>query len=440
MHRSTCHSLGTLVWLLAASATSARAQTPTFAPVEVGTGPLLFLVHPEDAQGRPAYGPDRLEVLYVLDPTLGRPPRPVWRGHGARPSPLVRLGADLVAFDYLDRVWLVEPSTGRVTPAVATERETELVRVDGATLVVAERLVRRPSGLRLRTATPGGPTETLDEHEAQRLFVVDLATRAATPLGDSPVERVLGFEGGAVWAISSGPVDAPSQDRHVVRLRGEATERLMPFAPEWVTRETEWSVSPTGRWLALGLLDAGHDYHSERELVVYDLVEHRVALERARVAVTPFDPQGGNGPRLAVWWTDDATLATFSGAKWAGWDLRTGGAVQVVIGGPDTPSPVAEAGEYELGRRLYQPLPGGPRGAFDLEHGLVRFRGDPTPVIDVLDRDRRTQVGRVAVDDAGEWAVSCDAAGTFLVDGRTKVRVNLLPGGSYELVWLSRWP
>jgi hypothetical protein len=144
VHRVPCRSLGALAWLLAASATSARAQAPTFAPAEVGSGPLLFFVHPEDAQERPAHGAERLEVLYVLDPTLGRPPRPVWRGQGPRPSPLVRLGADLVAFDYLDRVWLVEPSTGRVTPALATERETELVRVDGATLVVAERLMRRP--------------------------------------------------------------------------------------------------------------------------------------------------------------------------------------------------------------------------------------------------------------------------------------------------------
>lgn len=411
---------GALAFLLAASV---HAQAPTFAPAEVGAGPLLCFFHPEDAEGRPDQGRDRLEVLYVVDPTLARPPRPVWRGDTCRPAPLARLGQDLVAFEHQERVWLVEPSSGKTTPALSTERETELVRVDGATLLVAERLV--PQATTWRTG-----------EARQRLFTVDVATRAATPLGEGPVERVLGFEGAAVWAIASSTVVGGG--RHIIRIRATATELLVPLGPEWNASGTTWAVSPRGRWLALGL-QRGEEY-GERTLVVHDLVEGRVTLEEPSISVINPDPNGSALPYLAVWWSADSTLATFSGTDWAGRDLVTGQPVQVGLTG-SAPSPVAPAEEHQPWRRFDRTLPAGPRGCFDLEHGLVRFRGDPTPVIDVLDRDdRRVQVGRVAVDDAGEWAVSCDPAGTFLIDGRSRARVGLLPGWSHDHVWLPRWP
>jgi len=396
--------------------TPAYCGEPQFRAVTVGNGPLLFVTHPERVDGA------RLETIYVVDPAAEQEPQMLWQGDVPTPEPVGRLGRDTVLIRQMFQLFVLDLAQGTHSAILPNDNQTKLVAIDHGKVFFLERAIADPlRGYKLRS---GKNNETVVKdyyRPCDRLYSFDVSgIEPAKLVTGTKIERVLAKDHEGFWVITAG------DDRALARIQLNGTvERIIPFDSHWVAPDTKHEFSPDGKYLALALLHDEHDFHSERELIVIDLAEKRVAYSAERTSVENWDEYSGGGPWLDIRWLDETRLSFgmfFSQVV----DIKRG-------------SPLSRSEATRIRKKV--PVEREPErktvGCFDHRFGLLYFKGRGTPVASVLD-DRNVRVTDLAISPEGEWAafVSPRDRDTYIVDGKHKQKSLLLSGWSYDITWL----
>ena len=397
----------------------------TFKPIALEKdGPLLFFVRPEDAEGRPySIESSRTEVLYVFSPANHDQPQPIWRGDVPVPELLARLNQRQVLLDYKQRLFVLHLDTGVVAPMLDGEDQTEIVEAKSGRVLFLHRSVPQTSfGSTLET-NAGGAT-VIKEYYRPRDFIYawDIATRSEPELlSESPIEKVLHVDEHSIWAITA------DDDRKLCKIpkHGGGTDVVHSLDNHLVASETYCHFSPNQRYLALTYLNDQHDFHKERELIVIDLEAKRIVCSVEKV--TPLFPTYALAPFLRVAWLDESRLS-YGYDRPIVLDVSNGARVEE-----------DQANTNIRQRTGLVPLKRTTIGYFDREHGLLYYRGEEKPVVNVLDDENpHAQIREMAICPQGNWAafLSPQDPNTYIVDGRNRKKELLFPGWSHSLTWL----
>lgn len=417
---------------VAAQAVGAPLAGLTFRPVEVSHGELLFLVHPETAEGVPNGGSgDRFEVLYLHDPSAGWDrPKVLWHGEGnVAPRPLARMSRDVVLMDFEDRAFFLTLSTGAVAPLLRTDDETKVLLVDESKVYFLHRTIPDTS--------PGAfhweKRRWLYDRPADFLMMT-AANQSDRPVRLAPekIERVLAITENTFWVVTAG------RRRHLARITERGSELIAPWNKHWIAPLATIYLSPDQLRLAVEMCHDLHDF-SVREVVVVHLPSRRVCFSRSNVGVAIF---GSAHQVLPMRWKGPTHLCIYETSfrhpeEEANWVVMD--AFGRLIEFDDEQGREISDGK---GVSFYADAPPDPPsreriGAFDREFGRLYFAGEQEPVISLV-RDDGVEVDDVTVSPSGNWAVASGTthAGTTLINGRRRSTSGLLRGGSYDHMWL----
>ena len=396
-------------------------------PVQVGPGPLLFFMHPEDEDGQSVpSGYARFNVAYVYDPAHDRPPQEFWRGNPTNliPRPIARPKANLLVCEQSDRACIVEFDSGNKTPLLNTTDRTEVIEVkDGVVFFLDHKLTDALGSIQL-DHLPDGTTITKNYFRPRDWLYVRDVTPSAQPkrVGEIEIERLLSVNEQGLWVVTTG------SDRKLARIRRDGTiDEIMVFDSHWVARESHAELSPGGKLLSLALLHDQHDFWKERELLVFDLAAKKVVLSKAHLAATA----AWSSSYLDVEWLDETRLWCSGLPEPGVLDVQSDVLVDVQTAerlfDKVRPSNVAE-GRTQV-------------GYFETAVGLLYFKGDDKPVASMLEGGATSGITHVNdLDNSpdGVWAAFSSPVDnvTYLVDGRNKRKSLLMSGWSHEIHWL----
>ena len=383
-------------------------------PVSIDHGPLLFFVQ---------YNTDQAS-LYVADPTIEQQPQLLWRGGPPIPVPLNRLDPNNLLLDYQNRLFSVNLTQGKSEPVLSTNHQTELVTVENNKIYFLEKLIPyTPRGYKLTTNNSNLTIVQSYYQPLDQLYILDRnKTKKPIRLTNLDIERILAVDDQYFWAVTAG------ENRTLCRIqRNGEIEEIIPFESHWISSDIDFKISPHMEYLALGLINNHHDFHDERDLIVIDL-EQNIILSHEHIFVASFMVDGALA-RLHFDWLDENHLYYISYAdpfEYITMDIESG-----------------QVEKYDLLEYVSKnnPFSVEPKrktiGYFDLEFGLVFYRGQDTPVGSVLDASG-TKINDMSVSPAGDWAafVSFKDDGTYLIDGRNKKKMLLMSGMSNHLKWL----
>jgi hypothetical protein len=406
-----------------------------FRPIAVGGGELLLFVRPENAGGESEGGSasDRREVLYVHDPEGPfEAPHVLWRGEGSvAPRPLARLSQHDVLFDFRERAFVLNVSSGRVTPIMPADGETRVLLVTNGTVT----FLHRPHTIDLIHGLSWDHTTQRWQYDRPADHLMSTRPgRLAHPvrLVEEAVEHVVAVAGQVLWIVLASP------DRQLARVTEAGCERIAEWDEHWIPRLTKVHPSPDGTWLAFETCDDRNDL-GLREIVVVDLPQKRVCHVTSKARQEEF---GSDHTFIPVRWTrsnqltfteshTDPTDDGFVTLKLSTHRLEFTANEVRVLGIEDTPALQSLSTRSTAEGRTN-------RGRFEEEFGRLYFPGHPTPAIDLLDDDNVLQSGAIMVSPSGDWAVAAgsEIEDTMLIDGQRQAVSVLLQGWSYDLNWL----
>jgi hypothetical protein len=326
-----------------------------------------------------------------------------------------------VLLSYKQRLFVLHLDTGVASPILDGNDQTVLVEAKrGRVLFLRRSVPQTEFGSTLETNAAGATM--IKEYYRPRDFVYAWNVEAADKpelLTGSPIEKVLQVDEHVIWAITA------DGDRTLCKIpkHGGGVDVVLAVDNHLVASETYCEFSPGGDYLALTYLHDQHDFHEERELIVVHLVEKRIihAIEKA----TSLFPTYGRAPFLNMNWLDESHLY-YGYARPGVVDIRSG----------------KQLGEVEISkirRPSLNPLKRNSIGFFDHEHGLLYYRDDPTPVVNVLDpNNRNAKIRELEICPQGRWAafVSPDDNNAYIIDGRTRQKEMLVRGMCFSLAWL----
>lgn len=408
--------------VLLAAAMPSRGDDPKFNKIDLSDGPVLYFVHPEANKDD-----DREEVVYLFDPAKHESPRELWRGPNPPPRPIMlsydqpsagRPAPHLMILERRSRGMIVDLRRG-AAEALDEKHPTKVLSVEEKQVFFLQQSA--PQGLMgYKLARDENGVIITESYARQRdyLCMHVIGEGASKRLCDTVIERVLFTDTDGFWVITAG------KDRKIARIsrKGELVE-LAAFDDHWVAPMTRYALSPKWKFLALSTLHDRHDFHKQRELMVVDVEQKKtiLTLEKVKVYQHPFSSTSAS---LWVDWLGDSRLSI-------------GSDPQRVIDLPDG----AELDRKALDRLLdeFEDQPEEPRrktiGHFDHEWGLLYFKGEAKPVASVLD-ESGSMVRDMEIDPQGRWASYVGDDAVWFVDGKTRLKSQLVKGWAYDLHWM----
>lgn len=338
-----------VVLLLVALRAPAQQPDPVFTPTPLSHGPLLFLKHPREIDGK------RWDVLSVADPKASRT-----LTEPLRVREVFRSRANIVLRERLDAsrhvvshhgdgggLWIVDFGKGK-KDVVAQGADQECVGVFGERLVYRKGsvLFERPTGVE-------APARVLTARPVKA--IVSVGSRGIVYLDDGKerVLRYVDFEGASDASLTT--IDAAVEIDHGLRAE----------------------LSPNRRLVALSYLQKS----GACILEVRDLVDKRTVHQAGDV---PIDVDFGSSqtPALEFTWIDDAVLRIAE--------------TRMVGTGPERRVPGEEIWvdiEVATGKRIAEHR----RGAVGLRHEKPKQSLElPLP---------KRRIGRFAFDSSKDWTL-----------------------------------
>lgn len=396
-----------------------HAGTPLggFSPVQVGEGPLVCLIHPEDESGRSLGGWERTEVMYLCDPGTGARAVPVWRGKIPLVTPLQRLTKNLTVVERGYECYVWDMSAGSATPLWAGGDQTSFLKAEGSKVFFLRRLLPDTSnGMKVGSGKDGKQVAESWFRARDKLCTLTPGDRAeAVELPVPVIEHIVETGASGIWAVTA---DEPRK-LCLISNDGTVTD-IIPFDRHWVAIETRAAFSPARDYLALSVLHDEQDFGRERELIVVDVKRKGVCHLSHNVSIGSMSFP----PPIDMIWVDGTHLL-FGEAE----------SGQVL----DAPAGKLAAPTGAQRNAATRPVPPDRerKGLFDSEWGKIWFAGDKELAGSVLNKSG-IGVNDMAISEDGKWAALCESItnDVFLLDGAARRKHQLLSGWAYNIKWL----
>ena len=397
-----------------------HAGTPLggFSPVEVGEGPLVCVIHPEDGSGHSVSdGRERTEVMYLCDPHAGAKAVPVWRGKVPLVVPLQRLTKNLPVVERGCECYVWDMSEGSATPLWAGADQTSFLKGEGSKVFFLRRLLPDTSnGMKVRTGNDGKQVAESWFRARDKLCTLTPGDKAeAVELAAPVIEHIVETGPSGIWAVTA---DKPRK-LCLISNDGTVTD-IIPFDRHWVARETRAVFSPARDYLALSVLHDEQDFGRERELIVVDVKRKGVCHLSHNVSIG----FRSYPPPIDMIWVDGTHL--LFGETESG---------QVL----DAPAGKLAAPTGAQRKAAARPVPPDRerKGLFDSAWGKIWFAGDKEVAGSVLN-ESGIRVNHMEISGDGKWAAFCESGtnDVFLLDGAARRKHQLLRGWAYNIKWL----
>lgn len=514
MRNATQLVLVTFTITIAVGCSSTERDVADLTPMPVGAGPLLFFVKPDESSD------EQLQLLYVIDPETSRKPRPVFATPGnvhvrhriGQQRIVLYIGASMrespTGYFLFD---LEKGSTTRLSPE--SGRGVTLLEINGATLYFLERQQDRPSqnaltGREEDDPLLGAPLSRLFavnvDGDMKLTWMLDKDIMEIFPGDEQHFWIVTGADTSQLWLLAKdGSAKKRIMDRVVrvvaiekeyflvvanatapelwrVSMDGRTKKKLLEMDADCDRPITNCSLSPTGKYAALGAVGSQRDL-GLRNLVVYDLrmQEQVYELKNIRVGSTRWTE-----PREAFYfiWLDDerirfsesvvttATLLKAARRKKDGVERSVAEGVEVegkykrgVIQWVDVnvktkrrlrehvyrsiSSISSPPTSHHMPTRDHDANTNNPNddpfreeiGFFKTSGGRLYFRGESDIVGDITDGNGMIVSAEMAVSPEGKWAAFMSEKNqyaTVLVNGKTQEKQVVMHGWCRGFKWL----
>lgn len=411
-------------------ASEPSASSLGFLPATPCDGPLLTFVRPEDPNGNPGHGNDRLEAVYWWSPGLKGQAKLLYKCRSARnlPTFLHRADVDRVLISISDRCQVLNLPTATLEPLWPGDDQTKFLKADGDKTFFLHRTVPDPhKGVEIEMNNAGVAVATDWYRPRDILCVGKLGhTTSREVLHEQALERVFLLDDRGFWAISA---DEP---RHLIRLtnQGEVSSAIR-IESNWIAEWIDIAPSPDGKFLALSVLRSDQAFQSRRDLVLLG-VSDGTLLHRVNDVVTA-KPYWSSAASIAMKWLDSTRV--FFGSpvlEEEGGGCRVLDVTQLAVRKPTSEERLAASPATRTERILV--------GSFETEHGKVWFAGDKDPAGNVLNSKGIHESAELELSDDGLWAAfsSPSTKGVFVLDGTRKTKRKVMDEWIYRLNWLPK--
>lgn len=411
-------------FLCALATVHAGAPLEGFSPVNVGEGPLVFFIHPEDESGRSTISGPRTEVLYVCDVAADTKAVPVWRGEVPVVVPVQRLTRNLTVIERSREYYLWDMAKGSATPLWPGQNQTSFLKAEGGKIFFLRRLLPDPiNGMKVGRGKDGKTVAESWFRARDKVCTLIPGDEAGAVELDAPVlEHIVETDSAGIWAVTA---DEPRK-LCLISNDGTVTD-IIPFDRHWVASETHAVFSPARDYLAMSVLHDEQDFSREKELIVVDVKRKAVSHVSHNVSLGIWF---GYPAPIEMTWVDETHLLFGNHL------LEKEKNVQVLDAPSGKLSALTEV-QRKAAALSHGPTTRERNGLFDSEFGKIWFAGDKEPAGSVLD-EKGSSVRDLKISKDGNWAAFCDLDSNevFLLDGANRRKRRLASGWTFQINWL----